>query len=537
MLRRRSSKRRYDKPYPGKQKEGQHMDTRRQAGRAMEMRGKLTTWLSISIIACLVAGFGASAAWAISDCDMALHIFWKGRYGKTESSLYFYEKAIKLCPGFIRPYELVGNLYRKKGQTNKAIDYFLKAVELGSNNYKLYYLLASLLFEKGDIDDASRYLRKSLSIRKDYPKSLELKAKIEKALDRDGPKIILYDPPTHRGIKIVHQYENLTVRGIATDKSGISWVKVNQLDASVDEHGNFLKDIPIQIGTNTIIVEAADGLGNRSNFSVTVEGEKFTLPAISKIESSLQMNDLYGKSFAVVIGINNYEKWPSLEFAVVDAEAVRQKFEETGFDQITTILDKEATQRRILTELFHELPKKVGHNDRVVFYFAGHGQTEDLPKGGKKGYIIPVDADTSNYPATAISMEQIRSLSSRIPAKHILYVMDSCYSGLGLSRSYGVSSKISDYLRKVSSMRVVQIITAGGKGEQAQEKEGHGLFTRYFLQALGGEADINKDNVVTGTELGAYLRPTVSNASQQAQTPLFGRLEGEGEVLFFVGEK
>ena len=83
-------------------------------------------------------------------------------------------------------------------------------------------------------------------------------------------------------------------------------------------------------------------------------------------------------------------------------------------------------------------------------------------------------------------------------------------------------------------MRAVQIITAGGKGEQAQEKEGHGLFTRYFLRAIDGEADINNDGVVTGTELGAYLRPQVSNASRNAQTPLFGRLEGEGEVLFFV---
>ena len=83
-------------------------------------------------------------------------------------------------------------------------------------------------------------------------------------------------------------------------------------------------------------------------------------------------------------------------------------------------------------------------------------------------------------------------------------------------------------------MRVVQIITAGGQGEQVQEREGHGLFTSYFLEAIAGEADLNKDNVVTGTELGAYLRPTVSNASRQAQTPLFGRLEGEGEFLFFV---
>jgi uncharacterized caspase-like protein len=255
-----------------------------------------------------------------------------------------------------------------------------------------------------------------------------------------------------------------------------------------------------------------------------------------RVESTSQEKALYGRSYAVVIGINNYEKWPGLEFAVADANAVKETLQKTGFDDITIIMDKDATQRRILTELFHKLPAKVDRNDRVLFYFAGHGQTEDLPGGGKKGYIIPVDAETDSYAATAVSMEQIRSLSSRIAAKHIFYVMDCCYSGLGLNRSAGVWPGISDYLRKVSAMRVVQIITAGGQGEQVQEREGHGLFTSYFLKAIEGQADIDKDNVVTGTELGAYLRPTVSNASRQAQTPLFGRLEGEGEFLFFVNQ-
>jgi len=63
---------------------------------------------------------------------------------------------------------------------------------------------------------------------------------------------------------------------------------------------------------------------------------------------------------------------------------LRKKLKKTGFDQITVILDKEATQRRILTELFHRLPETMEHNDRLFFYFAGHGQTEDLPKGGKR---------------------------------------------------------------------------------------------------------------------------------------------------------
>ena len=473
-------------------------------------------------------------AWATSDCDRASAEFADARMRKSEQAYPFLMKAIALCPGYIRPYELIGNYHRKKAETDKAIEYFTRAAELGSTNYKLYYLLASLLYEKGDLDEASRYLNKSLDIRDDYSPSIKLKEEIGGMADKEGPKIILYEPATRRGLKVKHNDVNLTVRGLATDKSGIAWVKVNDQEASLDEQGNFLRDTPINPGTNTIVVVAADGAGNESRLSVTIEGEDYRLPAIRKVETPKEKEALYGKSYALVIGINNYEKWPALEFAVPDAQAVMRKLEQTGFDHITVIMDKEATQRRILTELFDELPKKVERHDRVVFYFAGHGQTEELPKGGKKGYIIPADADTSNYSETAISMQQIRSLSSRIPAKHILYVMDSCYSGLGLNRSFGVSPKISDYLRKVASMRAVQIVTAGGKGEQVQEREGHGLFTTFFLKALSGEADFNKDNVVTATELGAYLRPAVSNASNQAQTPLYGRLEGEGEFLFMV---
>ena len=469
-------------------------------------------------------------------CDKALHFFWKGRLESADAdqARRYYQEAIDLCPGYIRPYELVGNLYRKENQNDTAITYFTKAADLGTTNYKLYYLLAGLLFERGDVDEANRNVKKSLSIRGDYPKAQKLNREIEKAIDKEGPRIILYEPSSRRGMKIVENYENLTVRGITTDKSGVAWVKVNQLEASIDEHGNFLKDIPIRLGTNTIVVDAADSLGNRAHISIEIEGEKYALPPLTRIESANQRQTLYGRSFAVVIGINHYEKWPVLEFAVADANAVKETLQETGFDDIVLIMDKAATQRRILTELFHRLPEKVHRNDRVLFYFAGHGQTQDLPGGGKKGFIIPVDAETDSYASSAVSMEQIRSLSSRIAAKHIIYVMDCCYSGLGLNRAAGVWPGINDYLRKVSAMRVVQIVTAGGQGEQVQEKEGHGLFTSYFLKAIEGEADLDRDNVVTGTELGAYLRPTVSNASRQAQTPLFGRLEGEGEFLFFV---
>ena len=180
-----------------------------------------------------------------TGCDKALHYFWKGRLSSSnEEGRPYFEKAIELCPGYIRPYELAGNSYRLENRNDTATIYFKKAAELGTSNYKLYYLLASLLFEKGDLDEAARNIKKSLSIRGDYPRALKLNQEIEKAGDREGPRIILYEPATQRGMKVAHQHENLTVRGIAIDKSGVAWVKVNQLETSLDEHGNFLKDIP-----------------------------------------------------------------------------------------------------------------------------------------------------------------------------------------------------------------------------------------------------------------------------------------------------
>lgn len=499
---------------------------------------KPVSLLTVAIPVLMFSWLGIGQATQVTDCDKAYTLFSSGVVSKKdEDATRFYSQSIGLCPGFIRPYELVGNWHRNKGEIDKAIDFFSKAATLGSTNHKLYYLLADLLFKKGNVDEAHRHLTKSLGIREDYEPALALRAKIGGETDTVGPKVILFEPALVPGEKMTYGQENITVRGRATDKSGVAWVRVNQQEASLDEDGYFLKDIVLEVGANRILVEAGDRPGNVSTFEVTVQREKPEVAVAAQRAAMPGARDLYKKSFAVVIGINDYEKWPALEFAVRDAKAIKKKLEESGFDEIITLLDKQATQRRILTTLGFELPRKVGREDRVVIFFAGHGQTADTPTGGKKGYVIPVDADLFNYPATAVSMEQIRELSNLISAKHILYVMDACYSGLGLARASGVDPGIGGYLRKVASMRTVQMVTAGGQGEQVFEKEGHGLLTRFFLRAIEGEADINNDGVVTGTELGAYLRPQVSIASNHKQTPLFGRLEGEGEFLFFVGKR
>ena len=83
-----------------------------------------------------------------------------------------------------------------------------------------------------------------------------------------------------------------------------------------------------------------------------------------------------------------------------------------GFHNIIELYDQEASRLQILRLLGDTLPKMLGENDRLLVYFAGHGQTETFQYideqlqliDEKEGYIIPVDGDMKNYPGTAISM-------------------------------------------------------------------------------------------------------------------------------------
>jgi len=58
-------------------------------------------------------------------------------------------------------------------------------------------------------------------------------------------------------------------------------------------------------------------------------------------------------------------------------------------------------------------------------------------------------------------MTQIREASDLIPAKHVYFVMDSCYSGLALSRGSGMFAKDKSYLDEVTRRAARQILTAG----------------------------------------------------------------------------
>ena len=239
----------------------------------------------------------------------------------------------------------------------------------------------------------------------------------------------------------------------------------------------------------------------------------------------------YSSSHALVVGIDHYRHWSHLEYAVKDAIEMAAVLQAKGF-QIYMLTDEQATLKNIHAKL-KEIRSTVNGNSRVVFYFAGHGQTEDLPGGGERGYLVPVDADSYDWQGTMLPMDQLNQIIKQIRAKHIFMAFDSCYSGLGLTRSIKLHPRQdAAYLRKMMRSRSVQILTAGSRSEQAIEAAGHGLFTNHLLAALSGTADINSDGYITATEIYATLRPSITKKSHSRQTPQFGYIEGNGDIIF-----
>lgn len=247
----------------------------------------------------------------------------------------------------------------------------------------------------------------------------------------------------------------------------------------------------------------------------------------------------YANSWAIVVGIDKYQKWPQLQYAVRDAEGVGQLLvRKFGFapERVLTLKNEQATRAGILAA-FHD---RLAHgnlqpNDRIFVFFAGHGATRRLSSGRDLGYIVPVDADPDKLATDAIPMTEIQNIAESLPAKHALFVMDACYSGLGLTRGAANGSFLRDNARRLGR----QMLTAGGTDQLVSDggPNGHSVFTWTLLQALGGKADLNGDGLITGTELAAYVAPAVSSVSQQ--TPAFGSLPGSegGEFVFELPEE
>ena len=245
---------------------------------------------------------------------------------------------------------------------------------------------------------------------------------------------------------------------------------------------------------------------------------------------------LYYKSWGVVIGIENYLLAPKIPGAIEDAKAVAQVLHKLGFEEVLELYDKDASSRRLQQTLVDFLPRKVGRQDRLVIYFAGHAGITQTASGKDLGYLVPWDAQPGNV-SKAVTFEQLKEFSHRSASKHTLFLFDSAVRGWEISSTQALSLEGRSAPEEDTEKRAVQVLTAADKGESTVRVQDRSLFVQALVNALSGEADLDKNGWLMASELGRYVNQQVSDQTKNAQHPVFTQIEGDGDTIMIEGRK
>ena len=246
--------------------------------------------------------------------------------------------------------------------------------------------------------------------------------------------------------------------------------------------------------------------------------------------------ELYNASYALVIGNGNYTNgWDPLPGALQDVKEVTAALKTHDFNvTLKTDLTADEFEDAFLTFV---LEHGADENNRLLFYYAGHGYTLPLANEQERGYLVMVDApepdsDKLGFVRESVNMETLVGESKAILARHVLFLFDCCFSGTILNARDRVRPEsISDNIRHP----VRQFITAGRANEPVPDRS---VFKTAFLDLIDGRAaEPFRDGYITGAELGLYLKNQVP-IYNEAQHPQYGKIRDpkldKGDFVFVL---
>jgi Caspase domain/WG containing repeat len=244
--------------------------------------------------------------------------------------------------------------------------------------------------------------------------------------------------------------------------------------------------------------------------------------------SNTNSNNVQSKVWVLIVGISDYPGISDdLTYCDDDARNIFNflKTPQGGMipdNQIKLLVDQNATYENI-TEWSEKIFSQANENDLLLFFFSGHGAVGNFYVNDEKG-------NGAFLPHTTL-----RNIMNQSKAKKKICIADACHSG-----SWEKAKKeLASAGKNLSNDEMIRLyyssLTNAGNGlalfMSCQEDEtsiddrelGQGLFTYYYIQGLKGDADKNRDKIITIEELYNYVKEKVSERSltrwKNAQTP------------------
>jgi hypothetical protein len=160
---------------------------------------------------------------------------------------------------------------------------------------------------------------------------------------------------------------------------------------------------------------------------VNAAGE--VLPVVSSLGSASPVSQSdrdYGRYFALVIGNSEHQFLSELSSAKNDARRVSEVLVDRYGFEVTRI--DNADNISVLAAL-NQLHETLGPNDNLLIYYAGYGN-ERTDEQMQIGYWLPVNAQRPPIDTYWVPVGQIGAHLARLPARRVLVIADSSFSGL-----------------------------------------------------------------------------------------------------------
>ncbi|MNK63173.1 Caspase domain protein [compost metagenome] len=236
-------------------------------------------------------------------------------------------------------------------------------------------------------------------------------------------------------------------------------------------------------------------------------------------------------NYIFAIGIDDYSSplWKSLNNAVLDAETLteilKKRYSFEAFPD--NLYNSNATKSEIFNSL-NSLNQIVSEEDSLIIFFAGHG---NMDPATKKGFLIPTDGTLDR--STWIENSSIKNFISDCPAKHILLIIDSCFSGTFLTTTR--NGNLERTYLDLNSKKSRWVISSGG-----EEKVSDGLPNEHspFGKKIFDFLNKNDNESSSVSELFNYIQLLIS--SRNNQKPQCNYIDGvghnDGELVFTISD-
>ncbi|CAM3906054.1 DEAD/DEAH box helicase [Kibdelosporangium persicum] len=201
-----------------------------------------------------------------------------------------------------------------------------------------------------------------------------------------------------------------------------------------------------------------------------------------------------GTFHGLFIGIDNYHDpaFRRLNFAGRDARVLHALFSDNVRGDCVLVQNEEATTARVTAEL-GRIAETSGDDDFVVITFSGHGTPSRE--------LATHDAVPGRFAETALPLTKLVALVRAIRARLLVVVLDCCFSGGMLARTFfepdDGSTARSD---ETDAWEVVRSISGQGRvflGAASADEEAfespryqHGILTHHLIQGLMGADDV-----------------------------------------------